>query len=74
MKNLFAKIVKPEKVIGGMFCPKEGCQHYINATKYPRKCYYEPQRWKGWSELLLGAFWLAAYVRFDSNKREGNGI
>ena len=28
-------------------CPVEGCQHFHEATKYPRKCYYEPQCWKG---------------------------
>jgi hypothetical protein len=32
-------------VIG--FCPKEKCPHYLAATKYERKCYYEPQCWKG---------------------------
>lgn len=28
-------------------CPGEGCEHYKEATKYPRKCYYEPQCWRG---------------------------
>lgn len=28
-------------------CPGEGCEHYRGTTKYPRKCYYEPQCWRG---------------------------
>ncbi len=30
-----------------MFCPGEKCQHYSQTTKYRRKCYYEPQCWRG---------------------------
>jgi len=36
-----------------MFCPKEKCPHYSKATKYPRKCYYEPQCWRGYLDILL---------------------
>jgi len=36
------------------FCPLEKCEHYTKATKYPRKCYYEPQCWKGWLDLFFG--------------------
>lgn len=35
------------------FCPGEECQHYYNATKYPRKCFYERQCWRGQLDLLI---------------------
>ena len=35
------------------FCPMEKCQHYGEASKYPRKCYYEPQCWKGYLDLII---------------------
>ena len=35
-----------------MLCNHEGCPHYSNATKYPRKCYYEPQCWRGFLDTL----------------------
>jgi len=25
------------------FCPGPACEHYGKETKYPRKCFYEPQ-------------------------------
>jgi len=28
-------------------CPGERCIHYGVASKYPRKCYYAPQCWRG---------------------------
>jgi len=34
-------------------CPGEKCQHYSKATRYPRKCYYEPQCWRGWLDLMI---------------------
>lgn len=36
-----------------MFCKYEGCVHYSKATKYPRACYYEPQCWRGYLDILL---------------------
>ena len=36
-----------------MFCPVSKCPHYNETTKYPRKCYYEPQCWKGYLDVLL---------------------
>lgn len=36
-----------------MFCPGNKCPHYSNATKYPRKCYYEPQCWRGHLDILM---------------------
>jgi len=41
-----------------MFCPGDKCPHYSKATKYPRKCYYEPQCWRGYLDTLI------ALVRF----------
>jgi hypothetical protein len=35
------------------FCPGEKCKHYSQATKYPRKCYYEPQCWRGYLDILM---------------------
>jgi len=34
-------------------CPMEKCEHYSKATKYARACYYEPQCWKGWLDLIF---------------------
>lgn len=39
-----------------MFCPHEKCPHYSNATKYPRKCYYEPQCWRGFLDCIIQLF------------------
>ena len=35
------------------FCPLEKCEHYLKATKYPRKCYYEPQCWRGYADAII---------------------
>ena len=42
-----------------MLCPGIKCPHYSKATKYPRKCYYEPQCWKGYADILLALFWFS---------------
>ena len=63
-----------------MFCPREKCPHYSEATKYQRKCYYgEPQCWKGWADLLAETLWLGTFGRFKarqqttrSNRRSGD--
>jgi len=34
-------------------CPERKCPHYWEATKYPRKCYYEPMCWKGYLDILI---------------------
>ena len=36
-------------------CPCEKCPHYSTdpPAKYPRKCYYEPQCWKGQLDVLF---------------------
>jgi len=36
-----------------MFCLGIKCKHYSEATKYPRKCYYEPQCWKGYLDMMI---------------------
>lgn len=38
------------------FCPADKCPHYSHATKYPRKCYYEPQCWRGHLDILMALF------------------
>jgi len=35
------------------FCPFEKCEHYLKATKYPRKCFYEPQCWRGYLDSII---------------------
>jgi len=40
----------------GIFCPGPECPHYSQATKYPRKCFYEPQCWRGRLDLVLWLF------------------
>lgn len=47
-----------------MFCPGDKCEHYGKATKYPRKCYYEPQCWKGYLDLFL------AIIKLRFSRRE----
>ncbi|MBA7485651.1 hypothetical protein ES707_21200 [subsurface metagenome] len=59
---------KLEEVIGRMFCPRERCPHYGKATKYSQKCYYEPQCWKGWLDLMLKTMWLATIGRFTRRR------
>ena len=34
------------------FCKYEKCVHYATKTKYPRKCFYEPQCWRGYLDIL----------------------
>ena len=41
------------------FCPGEKCIHYSKATKYPRKCYYEPQCWRGYLDAIIAAIRLS---------------
>jgi len=38
-----------KKIIEKLKCPAdaEKCPHWGKVTKYPRKCYYEPQCWRG---------------------------
>jgi len=53
----------------GIFCPGPGCPHYSRATKYPRKCFYEPQCWRGWLDLLIQIFALRLR-RFKTGKNQ----
>gem|GEM_PF-2605282 len=39
-----------------MFCPGLKCPHDSKATKYPRKCFYEVQCWRGYLDLLFYLF------------------
>jgi len=36
-----------------MLCPRDKCSHFMITTKYTRKCYYGPQCWKGWVDLIV---------------------
>jgi len=38
------------------FCPDEKCTHWSNNTKYPRKCYYEVQCWRGKLDTIIAIF------------------
>jgi len=49
------------------FCPLDKCQHYGTATKYPRKCYYECQCWRGYLDVLFAIFKLR-FKKNESNK------
>lgn len=51
-----------------IFCPLDKCPHYGEATKYPRKCYYEPQCWKGWLDMFIGIFRLWFQLRKEEPK------
>jgi len=46
------------------FCPLDKCEHYSTATKYPRKCHYEPQCLRGYLDVLLQLI----YLRFRRGK------
>jgi len=35
------------------FCPREKCRWWHDDSKYGRKCYYEPQCWRGKLDLLI---------------------
>lgn len=48
-------------------CPKEKCEHYGKATKYPRKCYYEPQCWRGEFEVAWEIIKLLLRRRHEGN-------
>jgi hypothetical protein len=47
-------------------CSGIKCHHYSNATKYPRKCFYETQCCKGYVDMgfQLIKFW------FKNRRRE----
>ena len=38
------------------FCPLDRCPCYGIATKYPRKCYYESQCWRGYLDMVITLF------------------
>ena len=52
------------------FCPLDKCSHYGAATKYPRKCFYEPQCWRGYLDTVIALFTLR-FRRDESNKQVG---
>ena len=45
------------------FCPLDKCPHYYTASKYPRKCFYEPQCWRGTlDEAILVVKWFMLHI------------
>lgn len=50
------------------FCPVEKCEHYAKATKYPRKCFYEPQCWRGYVDAII--FVILLKIRLSKEGRE----
>jgi len=53
-----------------MFCPKTKCRHYNEATKYPRKCYYEMQCWRGYLDLMVAVTKLGVKYAFGKSISE----
>ena len=51
------------------FCPGDKCPHYGKATKYPRKCYYEPQCWRSVMDVVI--FLLKGGFRHVRDKSAG---
>lgn len=47
MAFLLKKRLNPLEQIAFNLCPGERCEHYREAIKRRRKCYYEPQCWRG---------------------------
>jgi hypothetical protein len=45
------------------FCPGDKCPHYGQATKYPRKCFYEPQCWRGIVDVMTHSHQLRKAVK-----------
>ena len=39
-----------------MFCPKEKCKRYDTPKPGNKRCYYEPQCWKGKLDSLISIF------------------
>ncbi len=50
------------------FCPLDKCEHYGKATKYDRKCYYEPQCWRGYIDMGIMAFTLCFKKKSKQDK------
>lgn len=65
MKRLLYKIDGKFK-----FCPGIVCNHYSFRTKYPRKCYYEAQCWRGWLDTLITLFQLRLRRRKTKEEKE----
>ena len=47
-------------------CPVDRCEHYREATKYDRKCYYEPQCWRGRIARFVKLSRAKRYTRFEN--------
>ena len=51
-------------------CLEEKCPHYSKATKYPRKCYYEPQCWRGQLDVIIAII----RISFSTQKIEASKL
>jgi len=40
-------------------CPREKCPHYSKVIKYPKKCYYEVQCWRGMLDEIFSILKIA---------------
>lgn len=53
------------------FCKKERCRWYKDPSKYGRKCYYEPQCWRGYLDILLTIIrWKLRTLQSTKKKRQ----
>jgi len=53
-------------------CFYEECEHYSKATKYPRKCFYEPQCWRGYLDIVIEMIELKLPKKLKRKKVGGN--
>lgn len=44
-------------------CPRDRCKHYGDDEKYGKKCYYEPQCWRGILDMMFQGFTLMKKIR-----------
>jgi len=51
---------------GLRFCPGVDCEHYGTASKYPRKCYYEVQCWRGYLDIMFAIIRIRKRLRKDT--------
>lgn len=63
-------MLKPFYRIDGKlrFCPSIECSHYGKATKYSRKCYYEPQCWRGYLDMMIAVVRIRFGRDYENNK------
>jgi len=50
--SVLIKLLKARRL-----CSQEECPHWRHSTKYPRKCFYEAQCWRGKLDILIAIIW-----------------